>query len=101
MIWEKQMADHIPLRENEGVIGFRTDGEGWALPLQGAGMPVVWEKSSVNAVTGRILYAVDDKEIRRLLSGGLLLDGSAAHTLVSLGYSEHVGVNPVEKIFSL
>ena len=97
MVWDKRMADKIPLRQDEGIAGFKTDGEGWALPIQGAGMPVIWNDSPTVAVTGRILYTLDDSAIRKLLSGGLLLDGSAAETLNQMGYEEFVGVSTVEK----
>ena len=97
MVWDKRMADRIPLRQGEGIAGFQTDGEGWALPIQGAGMPVIWQDSPTVAVTGRILYALDDLAIRKLLGGGLLLDGSAAETLNQMGYGQFMGVRPVEK----
>ncbi len=98
MLWRERMADAVPLREGEGVTGFRTDGEGWAAPLQGAGLPVIWSESPVAALTGRIVYCLSEEEVLKLLAQGVLLDGSAAASLQDLGYGQYLGTRVGQRL---
>lgn len=49
-------------------------------------------RGALTAVSGDTIRAADDAEIRRLLSGGLLLDGRAAWALQEMGHGRHLGV---------
>ena len=98
MVWDPRLADHIPLQPGENARALRTDAEGWAAPIQASGVPVVWHEMPVTAMTGRMAYALDDKSIRRLLSKGLLLDGSAAQSLTDMGYGAFLGLTIGDKL---
>ena len=92
-------ADHAHLEEGQGFQGFAFDGDGWDLPLQGSGIPIVFNsEAEVCAVTGQSLRTLSKSDIERLLHNGLLLDGSAASVLQKLGYRAQLGVEVVSKI---
>ncbi|MHB9126244.1 MAG: hypothetical protein ACYC4F_09895 [Armatimonadota bacterium] len=96
----KRYADTVHVEPGQGFDAFRFDGEGWAVPLQGSGIPIFLNgESRVSAITGQAsLRALDKKSIELLLSRGLLLDGSAAAVLCEMGYGHLIGVEPGERI---
>ena len=92
-------ADFAEAPSEDGMEVFRFDGDGWAHPLQGSGIPVFLNgESSVVALTGQSARAMGRDAIRQCLSGGLLLDGSAAAALQALGHGEHLGATVGERI---
>jgi len=95
-------ADTAQAEPRRGFDVFRFDGEGWVVPLQGSGIPVVLNGDrAVHALTGQSARALRKEDLERLLAGGALLDGSAARVLHELGYGALIGVEPGEKIDSL
>ncbi|MFI7336870.1 hypothetical protein ACIBUY_02885 [Streptomyces sp. NPDC050085] len=56
------------------------------------GVPVTAEQAPVQALFGQAARAFDDAELRRMLTGGLLLDGTAAQILDERGFAEWTGV---------
>ena len=56
------------------------------------GIPVSARPQEVNAVFGSLAWAFDDETIRKLLAGGLLLDGISADVLCQRGFSDFIGV---------
>ena len=56
------------------------------------GIPVSARFQDVNAVFGSLAWAFDDETIRKLLAGGLLLDGISADILCQRGFGELIGV---------
>jgi hypothetical protein len=60
------------------------------------GVPITYADAPVRAMFGPIAWAFDDDEIRRLLSGGLLLDAASAEILCRRGYGRLLGVDVVE-----
>ena len=89
----KRYADSVHVKAGQGFSAFPFDGEGWMLPLQGSGVPVFLNgESRVRALTGQSVRGLDAEEIGRILSGGALLDGSAAAVLCEMGYGERIGV---------
>jgi len=74
-------------------------GDGWFYPLQAVGIAVTFEPGTAAAVTGQVLRAFSDEDIRELLSGGLLLDASAALVLEELGYGEFLPAH-IEETFN-
>lgn len=72
------------------------DGYAMMLALEGVGIPTVYdEEEGVAAVSGQSLRALEDVEIERLLSGGLLLDAVAARILIERGFVADIGVESV------
>jgi hypothetical protein len=63
-----------------------------------AGVPITAGPAAVQAVFGTAAWAFDEEEIRALLAGGLLLDGTAAHVLCLRGFGEHLGVDVPEVV---
>ena len=89
----KRYADHVHLAAGQGFSGFRFDGEGWLTALQGSGLPVCLNGSgTVAALTGQTARSLAPDTIRALLSGAVLLDGSAAAVLCELGWGDWLGV---------
>ncbi|WP_338692728.1 hypothetical protein V2W30_00765 [Streptomyces sp. Q6] len=62
------------------------------------GVPVTAEDAPVRVLFGPTAYAVSDDDLRHLLSGGLLLDGIAAHILAERGFAELIGVTVAERV---
>ncbi|MFJ5289271.1 hypothetical protein [Streptomyces sp. NPDC088348] len=62
------------------------------------GVPVTAQDSPVRVLFGRQAWAFDDAEVRHLLAGGLLLDGTAAHVLSERGFSDLLGVTADETV---
>ncbi len=60
------------------------------------GIPYTSTGGKVKLVSGSLVSAMDDQEIKELLSGGVFLDGKAAHLLCEKGWGEWIGatVNP-------
>ncbi|WP_405893812.1 hypothetical protein OG612_32660 [Streptomyces sp. NBC_01527] len=68
-------------------------GAAFLLPL---GTPVTARQSAVSVLFGDLAWAAPDDDVRRLLNGGLLLDGAAAAILTERGYGDQLGVQVVE-----
>ncbi|MEV5607333.1 hypothetical protein [Streptomyces sp. NPDC052225] len=62
------------------------------------GIPVTAEHAPTAALFGPTAHAVDDDDLHRLLAGGLLLDGTAAHILTRRGYAPLIGVTAAELV---
>ena len=56
------------------------------------GVPITARPAPVAVLFGQLARAVPEPELRRLLAGGLLLDGTAASVLVERGLGELVGL---------
>ncbi|MEV4252335.1 hypothetical protein AB0J52_04090 [Spirillospora sp. NPDC049652] len=61
----------------------------YGVPVTAAGAWTV----PVRALFGPAAWSFDDHEVRTMLRGGLLLDGTAAAVLTERGYGEHLGVH--------
>ncbi|MEU6172352.1 hypothetical protein ABZ832_10500 [Streptantibioticus parmotrematis] len=62
------------------------------------GIPVTPRPAQVQALFGAAAWAFDDEEVRRMLSGGLLLDGVAAAVLDERGFGRWTGVRVTETV---
>jgi hypothetical protein len=79
---------------------------GGRLPLQAPyalaeiGIPIGYDSSAcpVTALTGTAPYAFPVQELRRIFSGGVLMDGEAWQSLERLGLSAWTGVRGVEAV---
>ncbi|WP_328321429.1 hypothetical protein [Streptomyces sp. NBC_00388] len=60
------------------------------------GVPVTAEDAPVRALFGQAARAFDDAALRRMLSGGLLVDGVAAQVLTERGFGALLGVTVTE-----
>lgn len=67
--------------------------DAWTRVFTRTGIASTFEtRGSLTAVSGDTIRAADEKEIERLLRGGLLLDGRAAMALQEMGYGKHLGI---------
>jgi hypothetical protein len=57
------------------------------------GIPVTGRTQPVNAIFGNMAWAFGDADVRDMLRGGLLLDGTAAHILCGRGFGGELGVD--------
>ncbi|WP_327351163.1 hypothetical protein [Streptomyces sp. NBC_01304] len=60
------------------------------------GVPVTAEEAPVRVLFGHLARAFDDDALRRMLTGGLLLDGVAAQVLTARGFGDLLGVSVTE-----
>lgn len=54
-------------------------------------------QAPVAVIDGYTVFGFDDAQIRRLLAGGVLLDGAAAQVLVKRGYGAYLGIVSAEE----
>lgn len=93
------VREYIHLKKGDYFDRLAGDGEGWAAPVQGAGFPAIWDDgASLMGLTGQTIRGYADKEIRSILSQGLLLDASALAVLQEMGYSDLLGARAGEWI---
>jgi len=86
-------AQHVHNRPNSDFMGISPDFQGWTEVLSSFGIAWTFADSNVKAITGQAFRCSDDAAIRRMLSGGVLLDLSAAACLQDMGYGDLMGVN--------
>lgn len=63
--------------------------------LEALGIPTTYDEESVVSASGQVIRALSKKQIRKLLAGGLLLDGVAARALTDRGFGEAIGLKKV------
>ena len=72
----------------------------WSEVLGRMGIPYTTGKAACTMLSGREnVLLLKDEEIRSMLSGGLILDGGAARTLLERGYGQWLGVKLSEHTF--
>ncbi|WP_419999602.1 hypothetical protein [Streptomyces boninensis] len=93
----------LPVREDQAahvrtttgsLAGLEADPGPAADFLLRYGVPVTaGDDAPVRVLFGQLAWAYDDEEVRRMLGGGLLLDGVAARILTERGFAELMGVS--------
>lgn len=91
--WKSDMAAHIsyvpgPGEKNPG--GIYPDRSACELMTQ-LGIPIQYQTGQCNVLQREEPRAFSDEEIRRMLSGGLLLDSTAAMELQKRGFGDFLG----------
>ena len=89
-------ADATILPENARFPDLVQKGGGWRDALHAMGLTTTFQDAPVRAVTGQILRAFPREDLDRFLSQGLLLDASAARTLLDMGLGEAIGLTGAE-----
>ncbi|MFJ8822996.1 hypothetical protein ACIREE_14555 [Streptomyces sp. NPDC102467] len=87
-----QAAGHVRTRRPGHLADLMVDPGPGADFLLRYGVPVTAGDAPVRALFGETARAFDDAETRRMLAGGLLLDGTAAHILAERGFAGLLGV---------
>ena len=99
MPFRKDLREFAHQSEGDGLDFRMSQGEGWAGPVQGAGMPAVWDdRAGVMAFTGETIRGYAQEEVRAFLSRGMLLDASALSVLEEMGFGALLGVRSGEWI---
>ena len=77
----------------ENGKGRRSANSKWAQVFGQLGIPYTTTESSPKALCGSVFQEWEDSEIRKLLSGAVLLDGVAAGALCDRGFGDLLGVH--------
>ena len=81
-------------------VGVAAEGD-WYAPLNRLGFPVTTGGSSVRFVSGAASIAdMTDADVRELLAGKVVLDGSAASAVVARGFGDLLGIASCGKSMS-
>jgi len=91
--WRQDAQEHVRTVEGRSMGELDATSFGPGHLLLPFGVPVSADRQGVNAIFGSLAWAFDDDEIRRMLSGGLLLDGVSADILCQRGFGPHIGVD--------
>ncbi|GLZ41066.1 hypothetical protein [Actinokineospora sp. NBRC 105648] len=89
--WYADTAAHVRT-ERASLEALDIDPTRAARYLLSYGVPVRAGESPVVALFGDLAWAVPDEELAQFLTGGLLLDGTAAAILAARGHSASIGV---------
>ena len=85
-------------KENGTWAGLQAEGHIFTSALEPLGIPTVYQNGrGVTAACGQILRPFSDKEIKEMLSGGLLLDGTAALVLYERGFGAAIGLKSISE----
>jgi len=69
----------------------------WADVFGLLGIASTFDAAPVTAADGQTIRAFSDDEIIQLLSRGLLLDLTAAEVLIERGFSQHIGIESIQR----
>jgi len=79
------------LRDGDDYDALQPDDYAWERALNSLGFATTYTDSPVTAADGQMIAAYDDEQIRRMLSGGLLVDLTTAETLIARGFADQLG----------
>jgi hypothetical protein len=91
--WKEDAQAHVRTAEGKALEELDATSFGPGTLLLSYGVPVSASVRKVNALFGALAWAFDDEEIRRMLSGGLLLNGESADILCQRGFGPDIGVD--------
>ncbi|MFF2080129.1 hypothetical protein ACFVXG_35890 [Kitasatospora sp. NPDC058162] len=91
-------AAHVRTRRGGDLADLAVDPGPAADHLLRYGVPVTAADAPVRVLFGQLAWAYEDAELRRMLAGGLLLDGTAAHILRARGFGGLLGVTVEEVV---
>lgn len=94
--WRQDAAAHVRTERGSAMDELDVSSFTPGYFLLSAGVPVSAGPQPLNAVFGPMAWVHPDDELRRMLSGGLLLDGIAAQILCLRGFAKHIGLASVE-----
>ncbi|MCK4983819.1 MAG: hypothetical protein KAS17_12895, partial [Victivallaceae bacterium] len=81
------------LYEDSSYEDLLEESFGWENPLQSLGFGTSYEISNIIALTGQSIRSLDNDEILKILSGGVLCDLTATSSLISMGYGKYLGAD--------
>lgn len=90
--------DYSLCKELEPGAAYRDlqeDGYPLMCALESAGIPTTYDESNIFALNGQSARAIPEDELRRRLTGGMLLDGVAAKVLLERGFGDQIGLKRV------
>lgn len=90
--WRQNAQAHVNINEGQSMDELNASPFEPGHFLLPYGVPVSASRQNVNAILGSLAWAFSSKEILKILSGGLLLDGVSAEILCQRGFGEYIGV---------
>jgi len=98
LLFSTDSAKHTQTQTGGDFTELHPKGYGWSVPLQAMGFPVTFSDSDIIAVTGQTTRGYAKEQVLKILSGGVLLDASAAEVLLEDGFGKYIGVEIEEKL---
>jgi hypothetical protein len=92
LVWKEDAQAHVRTGHGASMTELNADpfiAGNFLLPY---GIAVSMRRQRVNALMGSAVWALSDDEIRSILSGGVLIDGTALDILAQRGFGEFTGV---------
>ena len=77
-----------------GLLG----NNNYAYILQRLGVPVCYQKTQVNFLTGELLDCYSDEELKELFRGGIILDETGVRNACERGFGSLIGVERAETV---
>ncbi|GAA1367856.1 hypothetical protein [Streptomyces beijiangensis] len=96
LAFNSEASAHVRTQRTGKLADLAVDPGAAADFLLRYGVPVTAEDAPVRVLFGQVARSFDDDALRRMLSGGLLLDGIAAQVLTERGFGELLGVTVSE-----
>ncbi|WP_157538039.1 hypothetical protein [Kitasatospora azatica] len=94
----QQAAAHVRTSAGGELAALAVDAGPAADHLLRYGVPITAGDAPVQAVFGQLAWSFGDFDIERLLTGGLLLDGTAAEILTRRGFGHLLGISACELV---
>ncbi len=97
VLFSPDIAEHVYSKNQTSLTGLNNNSDMWANTLYPLGIAHSFSKTVENdgtpyAVSGQTLRAFDDTEIKKLLSGPILLDAYSVEFLLERGFGELIGI---------
>jgi hypothetical protein len=96
--WRQDAAAHVRTERGRSMDELDVSSFPPGQLLLSAGVPVSAGPQPVNALFGPLAWAFPDEELRRMLAGGLLIDGPAADILCRRGFAKEIGLTGVRML---
>lgn len=92
LLYRKDCAQTMHLDPGEGSNALAGEGYQGMEAFEAAGIPTTYDDSEVVFLCGQQPHMLTDTEIRKLLTGGLFVDGPAAAILCERGFAADLGL---------
>ena len=84
---------HVRMKDNARYQDLSPGGDTWRYILEPLGFPITFEDSSVVALSEQVIRGFDEARVKKILSGGVLLDLGALESLIDMGFGDLIGVS--------
>lgn len=95
----KDGSYNVKVEPGANFMGLSPRGESWLKVLDEFGLTGTFEDSNTVALSGQVVRSLSDSQIKKILSGGALIDLGALKCLMDMGYQKYLGVN-IKRLFN-